>query len=328
MAIAISFAAPFNWLLAMTQQLIWGRRLASSSLHGPPVFIIGHWRSGTTLLHELLVKDERLSSPSTFQCFTPDHFLVSEWFFRTFCGWMLPDRRPMDNMVAGWDRPQEDEFALLVLGVPSPYRRIAFPNLPPVDMEYFDTESLDEPRRRQWELALDRFLKTVSWRTERPLVVKSPTHTGRIATLARIFPGAKFIHLTRNPLTLYPSTTRLWQSLDQVQALQKPTGAGLDDYVVDCLRLMYEAFHRDRDLVPAENLIDIRYEDLIADPVGQIESIYGRLKLGDFAHVRESLESWAATQHREYKTNRHELPAAQETRIRQAWSDYFTRYGY
>ena len=365
MAVAITLFTPFNTLGALIQACFWGRRLAASKLHSPPVFIIGHWRSGTTLLHELLVLDERLSSPSTFQCFAPEHFLVTEWFFRRFCRWMLPAKRPMDNMQTGWDRPQEDEFALLVMGVPSPYRRLAFPNLPPVDLEYLDTEGLDEPRREAWGEPLVRFLKAVSWRTERPLVVKSPTHTGRIATLARIFPGAKFIHLTRNPETLFPSTVRLWQSLDAVQALQlTPTSPGssspalpspepsaaaqasatdgpkspseavgleagnLEEYVIECLRRMYAAFHRDRDAIPAENIVDVRYEDLVADPVAQVESIYSRLRLGDFESVRESLMRWVETEHSEYRPNRHRLPEGQATKIRTAWRDYFDRYGY
>jgi len=328
MAIAVTFATPVNALLGALQNLFCRGRIERSSLHGPPVFIIGHWRSGTTLLHELLVADERFSSPSTFQCFAPHHFLLSEWFFRTFFGWLLPDRRPMDNMETGWDHPQEDEFALLVLGLPSPYRRIAFPSQPPVDLDYLDTETLDEAARDQWEKGLRGFLKAVSWRTERPLIVKSPTHTGRVATLARAFPGAKFIHLSRNPAELFPSTVRLWQSLDQVQAIQVATDNDLEPYVVECLRRMYDAFHRDRDQIPAENLIDIRYEDLIADPVEQVESIYSRLRLGDFDHVRERLETWAQTQHREYRANRHELPEAQEALIRREWADYFTRYGY
>jgi omega-hydroxy-beta-dihydromenaquinone-9 sulfotransferase len=328
MAAAVTLATPTNATMGLIQDLVWGRRLRESSLHGPPIFIIGHWRSGTTLLHELLVLDERLSSPSTYQCFAPHHFLLTEWFFRGFCTWLLPDQRPMDNMAAGWDRPQEDEFALVNLGLPSPYRRIAYPNQPAPDVRYLDTDSLSEAERQHWADTLAKFLRAVSYRTERPLVVKSPTHTGRVATLAKTFPGAKFIHITRDPRALFPSTVRLWKSLDEVQALQKPTGEGVETFVLDCLKTMYDAFHRQRDAVDPTNLIDIRYEDLIADPVGQVEAIYRKLRLGDFAHVRDTLTQWAETAHREYKTNQHELPAEQEAMIRERWSDYFARYGY
>jgi len=328
MAVAVTFATPVNALLGWMQKLFWHRRLRASAFHGPPIFIIGHWRSGTTLLHELMVLDERLSSPSTFQCFAPHHFLVSEWCFRRFFTWLLPNRRPMDNMAAGWDRPQEDEFALVNLGLPSPYRRIAFPNQPPPDMDYLDTESITEPERNRWSATLKGFLKAVSYRTQRPLVVKSPTHTGRVATLAKAFPGAKFIHISRDPRALFPSTVRLWHSLDQVQGLQVPNENHTEEYVIECLRVMYDAFHRQRDSIPAGHLIDIRYEDLIQDPVNKVEEIYRTLRLGDFDHVRQTLQDWAETAHREYQTNRHELPPEQEKLIRENWSDYFERYGY
>ncbi len=182
--IGVSFAAPINSLLAGTQRVLFGRKLAAAEFHGPPVFIVGHWRSGTTLLHELMVRDDRLSSPSTFQCFVPSHFHVSEWFFRRFAWWLLPGKRPMDNMAAGFDHPQEDEFALLVLGMPSPYRRIAFPNQGPVDLDYLDFDGVPQEDVDRWLAALRQFLLSVSSATGRPLVVKSPTHTGRIGQLA------------------------------------------------------------------------------------------------------------------------------------------------
>lgn len=328
MAIAVSFATPINTLLAAVQALFYSRKLATAELHAPPIFIVGHWRSGTTLLHELLVLDERLSSPSTFQCFAPHHFLITEWPFRTFGSWLLPSQRPMDNMAAGWDRPQEDEFALVNLGLPSPYRRIAFPDVTPPDMEYFDTEQVSAPERERWTRGLDRFLRCVSYRTGRPLVVKSPTHTGRIATLAKAFPGAKFIHITRDPRSLFPSTVRLWKSLDEAQSLQKPSEVNLESYVIECFRRMYQAFHRDRDRIESTHLIDVRYESLVADPVGQMERVYSHLKLGDFDYVRDALNEWAQTQHREYKTNRHQLPSEQEELIGREWREYFDRYGY
>ncbi len=328
MAIAITFATPINTFLALIQYLLLGRRIAKTELETPPVFIIGHWRSGTTLLHELLVLDARQSSPSTYQCFAPHHFLVSEWFFRTFGTWLLPNRRPMDNMAAGWDRPQEDEFAIVNLGLPSPYRRIAFPNCPPPDLSYFDTEQLTLEERTRWTDALERFLLRVTYRTGRPLVVKSPTHTGRIATLSRAFPGAKFIHITRDPRSLFPSTVRLWKSLEEAQSLQVPADNDLETYVIDCFKRMYTAFERDRNSLDPSLIIDIRYEDLIADPVQQLEAIYSHLKLGDFDYVRDVIVEWVQTQHKEYKTNRHQLPAENEALIREHWGDYFDRYGY
>ena len=328
LAATVSLATPINTLGAGLQWACFGRRLAAAELHGPPVFIIGHWRSGTTLLHELLVRDERLSSPSTFQCFAPHHFLVSEWFFRRFANWLLPSQRPMDNMQAGWDRPQEDEFALLNLGLPSPYRRIAFPNNGPVDLDYLTLEGISPESRQQWMRALREFLHAVSIATGRPLVIKSPTHTGRIGYLAQEFPDARFVHITRDPKDLFPSTCRLWRSLWEVQGFQRPGYEQLEEYVIDCLLRMYDGFHKARPSVESSRLIDIRYEDLIRTPVATMRGVYETLRLCDFDPVQASLESWAETEHRAYETNRHQLAAATEVKIREQWADYFSRYGY
>ncbi|MGB7324991.1 MAG: sulfotransferase [Rubripirellula sp.] len=326
--IGVTLATPFNTVMAGLQWLIFRGKLANAEMHGPPVFIVGHWRSGTTLLHELMVRDERLSSPSTFQCFAPHHFLISQWFFQRFAGWLLPGKRPMDNMAAGWDRPQEDEFALLTLGLPSPYRRIAFPNEGPTDMDYLDFEGVPDADVKKWLASLRHFLLRVSTSTGRPLIIKSPTHTGRVAQLAREFPDAKFIHITRDPRALFPSTVRLWKGLDDVQALQHPSEDELPQYVIACFRRMYASFHRDRDAIPAGRLIDIRYEDLIADPTKTLENIYQTLHLSDFDAVRPDIENWVETEHRGYQTNQHQLDSEIETLIRQDWAEYFDRYGY
>ncbi len=117
-----------NSLLAALQNLGYRRKIEATKIEHPPVFIIGHWRSGTTLLHELMAYDDRFCFPTTYECFVPHHHLLTEWFVSRFLRFVLPNKRPMDNMEAGWDHPQEDEFALMSLGVPTVYERIAFPN--------------------------------------------------------------------------------------------------------------------------------------------------------------------------------------------------------
>jgi len=337
--LGVSLATPWNTVLAGLQAVIFRSRLANAELHGPPVFIIGHWRSGTTLLHELMVLDERYSSPSTYQCFAPNHFLVSEWFFQKFLRWLLPGKRPMDNMAAGWDRPQEDEFALMNLGLPSPYRHMAFPREEPVDLNYLDFQDVDEAALKRWLKTLRSFLLGVSSVTGRPLVIKSPTHTGRIAALAKEFPDARFIHVTRDPCALFPSTCRLWFSLSDAQGLQaplKPTDAEDDDselsadkqYVINCLSRMYDSFLRDRENIDPNRIVDIRYEDLIADPVAILENVYRSLRLSDFDSVRPVIEAWSNNEHRSYQTNRHQLSQRDEATIRSAWKHYFETYGY
>ena len=287
MALLISLTTLFIIVMALMQRWRYGRQVDATPV-APPIFIIGHWRSGTTYLHELMVLDDRFAFPTTYQCFAPDHFLVSEWLFARWCGFLLPKQRPMDNVSAGWQRPQEDEFALLTMGARTPYRRMAFPNNPPPDMAYLNMEGLSEAELDKWSGAMKSFVRAISFRSPRRVILKSPTHTGRVALLARIFPGAQFIHISRDPFALFPSTCRLWKSLDAVQGCQIPHNKHLHEYVYDCLLKMYDGFEKQRDALEPGQIVDVRYEDLVADPLGVLETIYERLRLGDFQHVREA----------------------------------------
>ncbi len=327
MAFLIGLITPINTALWIVQRLWYGRLIDEAQLKEPPVFIIGHWRSGTTYLHELMYLDERFVSPTTYQCFAPHHFLVSEWLIARYLGWLLPKQRPMDNMAAGFDRPQEDEFALLTLGAPTPYVRMAFPNDPPPFTEFLDMRGCRPEDQTRFERAITHFVKLLTVAADKRVLLKSPPHTGRIEVLSRLFPGAKFIHVLRNPYSLFPSTMRLWQSLDDVQGLQLPRGKGLEEYVFDCLTRMYRGYEEQRQQLDPASVVDLRYEDLIADPVGEVERLYERLQLGDFSLVRDKVAEFVGGQ-KDYKPNKHEMDESLKARIRERWAEYFERYGY
>ena len=74
-------------------------RNAYQEIPHAPLFIIGHWRSGTTFLHELMYLDKRFVSPTTYQCFAPHHCLLTEGLMNALGGWLMPKQRPMDNIL-------------------------------------------------------------------------------------------------------------------------------------------------------------------------------------------------------------------------------------
>ena len=101
----------------------------------------------------------------------------------------------------------------------------------------------------------------------------------------------------------------------------------LDEYVYDSLLRMYSGLESQRDAIDAERIIDIRYEDLVADPVTVLESIYQELDLGDFEAVRPELTEYVESL-KDYQPNRHELDPALRAEIGRRWASYFKRYGY
>ena len=202
MAVIITLLAVFvNTPCAWLQKKLYGKKIQETKLAGAPIFIIGHWRSGTTLLHEYMIRDTRFSFADTYACFVPEHFIMSRFTIRPIVGLLMPTKRPIDNMEAGLDRPQEDEFALASMGLPSPYRNIIFANNGlNIDSEYLTLRKVSAEDRKTWLDGMDVFLKTLTFQNPgRRVVLKSPTHTGRIKTLLERYPDAKFVHIHRNP---------------------------------------------------------------------------------------------------------------------------------
>ena len=328
MVIIITFTTIGNSLLHLLHVLLFGRKIAGTKLNQDPLFIIGHWRSGTTYLHELFVLDEQFTSPTTFECFMPHHTLLSGWFVTRFMKFLLPSQRPMDNVSAGWDRPQEDEFALCNLGLGSPYLTMAFPNEPPQDQEYLELEQVPPQRRQAWKEGFHWFLQMVTYRSRgKRVVLKSPTHTARVKILLEMFPNAKFVHIVRDPHVIFPSTVRLWKSLYQIQGCQHPTFQRLDEHVFDSFERMYRQYDEQKKLIPAGHLYEVRYEDLVRDPLHQMRAIYEQLDLGEFENVRPAFEKSLAGG-KDYKTNRYELAPEISAQIERRWKDYWQRYGY
>ena len=159
-------------------------------------------------------------------------------------------------------------------------------------------------------------------------MLKSPPHTGRVEELLRMFPKAKFIHMVRDPRKLYASTLRLWQSLSDVQGMQAlEDDTKIRAFIWDCLNRMYAAFEAARAQMPAGSLIDVRYEDLIAQPEATVEKIYQQLQLGDFERVRPLVVERFAND-REYKVNEHNIAPELEREVLANWGPYAERYGY
>ena len=282
-------------LLRWWQHLRFGDRIAGITVR-PPVFVLGHWRTGTTLLHELLIQDPAHASPTTLHCFLPNNFLLTEDFFKRYMWFLVPEKRPMDNMAMGWDEPQEDEFALALLGQPSPYTDVAFPNRMPIDPGSLDLSGLNPRQLTAWKRTFRRFLQAVQARfPNQRLVLKSPPHTARIRVLLEMFPDAKFVHIRRDPYVLFASTVNLWRTMAKKQGLQTPKRDDLiREKVFREFRTLYERYFADRDLIPEGNLVEVRYEALVGDLVGGAEAVYDGLNLSGFDVARPRLEAFAA----------------------------------
>lgn len=325
-AFLITAVSIVNSMLAIVQSVVLGRKIARTEISDPPIFVIGHWRCGTTLLHRLLVQDDRFAFPTTYDCFAPKSSLITASFVRRWLGFLHPMRRPMDNMPDGFDYPHEDEFALCSMGLGSPYSQAAFPNRPQ-GHEFLDFEGVPSREIERWKRGLKWFLQQLTFRSKKPIVLKSPPHTSRIRILLELFPNAKFVHIVRNPLEVFPSMVWTWQSVYRTHGLQRPRFDGLEEFVFENFLRMHRAYGRQKGLIPSGNLCEVRYEDLVRDPIGNMQRIYEQLNLGDFARAKPKVEAFLATQ-KGYATNRYTLSPETRAEIERRWAGFIREYGY
>lgn len=326
-ALGITLAAAINTALRGWQAARFGRRVASVEITPEPVFIIGHWRTGTTMLHELLSLDPRHRCPTTYESLCPNHFLVSEKFVRHWLWFILPRTRPMDNVRVSFDRPQEDEAALCNRGVPSPFATVAFPNRPPQHPRYVDLEDLTPAELARWQRAFCTLLKLLLLKRPGQLVLKSPQHTFRLKTLHGMFPQARFIHLVRDPYEVFPSTVHFWTRMYEVHGLQRPNLQRLREDVFETLVAMYRKLEEARPLIDPSCFYELRYEQLVADPAAAVGAIYEYFQWPGFADVLPAIVKYAERAKR-FKTNRHDLSAGLREDITRRWTAYLDKYGY
>ncbi len=175
--------------------------------------------------------------------------------------------------------------------------------------------------------ALAGFLKQVLYKRPGRLVLKSPTHSFRLPILLEMFPEARFIHTLRNPYKVFASTVHLWKSLYAWQGYQQPTCAGLEEEVLRTFVRLHERLDATRGLVQPDRWHQVRFEDLLQDPVRQVRAIYERFGLGRFDRVEPAIGEYFQAR-ANYPANRHELSPEWRAEVRRRWEPYFQRYGY
>ena len=249
--VSITAMAALNSCLNGLESLSYGRRIRRVSMHESPLFILGHWRSGTTLLHHLLALDPQFAFVNLYESLFPGHFLLSERWMTAWTARFLPPTRPMDNMPCAWNLPEEDEFPLMLLTLYSPYLSAAFPCERAKFARFENLRSgLSERELTVWKEALLHLLRKVSYKNqERRLVLKSPTHTSRLPILLQMFPQARFVYLFRNPFEVFASTVRLRRVMAEMNGLSRRQPENLEEEVLDGYLKMYHAYHLHKALI-------------------------------------------------------------------------------
>ncbi len=317
-----------NSMWSTVERLIHGREVAKTEIPDP-IFILGHWRSGTTLLHNLMTLDDRYCFPNMYQCLFPTHFLTTESTISYWTESLLPETRPMDNMPAGWDIPQEDEFAIINLSLISCYMLLAWQKGDRSPYERFITmKDASAAERRQWKECLEYCMKKITYLNHgKPMILKSPGHTPKVEIILEQFPNAKFIYIHRNPYRVVSSSIHLREVLYPLNDFGKTTFDYIERDTIDLYRETIQTYEQDKKLIPEGNLYEVCYEDFEREPEVHLQNIYETLKLGDFSPVMKRLEPMLADL-KSYKKNKFQLDQERKRFLYEKLRFAFELYGY
>ena len=329
----VTFIAAFNTCLAAVEWLLYSRAVKKQVVHPRPLFVLGHPRTGTTLLHNLLSKDvENFGFCSTFCAGFPSSFL---WFepFKWMLAGMVDKKRPMDDMELSLDVPQEDELAVSVLSAGiSPYMPLTFMTAEPSFRPFFTFKDVQPHQRQRWIDCFSHMLRKLSYRCGgKRLLLKSPVHTARVKLLLELYPDAQFIYIHRHPEQVYQSACHMANTVYWYMYLATPTDEQIHEFILNQFVVLWREYDAARKLIPKGNLVEVAYSDLAKDPVETIARIYSKLSIDGFdermrARVVAACERPQVKGHKVNKLGK--LPDDLKAHVAERWADYCEAWGY
>jgi len=322
----VFISTPFHWWDSLYYN---NKKLKKVSFKKPPLFILGHWRSGTTLLHNLISQDPSFGYISTYQTIFPNN-MASKAIFKTFLKIVIPERRPADNMKLGVDLPQEDEFAFSNMYYNNYYNFFYFPNN---YKSYYDKsvrlKGLSDKEKDEFLNAYDKMLKKafLNGKGER-LVVKNPVNTARIKWLLKLYPDAKFLYIYRNPVTVFLSTHNFFKVIIlKTLMLHRVSEEFIDEMIFDVYKMLIDDYLEQKSLIPKENLYELKYEDFSKNPSLHLKEIYENLLNEDYDNVKKYISSHLNSEEG-HKKQQYQIDKKQLDIILNNFKKYMDIYGY
>ena len=314
-------------IFTIVEKIKYNKKIRETRIEKPPVFIIGHWRSGTTFLHQLLYLDKQFTTPTVIQTVIPDHFIFSTKYWVPVLEKFMPPKRPMDEVEMRPLGPMEDEWAIIRMGAETPFLKIFFPSRKRGFISGTDEFIPAGKDLDKWKKEFLFFLKKITFLTHKQIILKNPFHTPRLSMLAEMFPGAKFIHIVRHPHKIVPSAINMWKVVAGENAFKGGWMTLTTKETADLVNKFWHSVSENKRKLAAGCFAEVRYEDLEKDPSAEIERIYKELGLDFSSDHREGINGFIAAK-KNYRKNIFNLSQEEKDIINRTLVDYINHYNY
>jgi hypothetical protein len=308
-----------------------------------PVFMVGHARSGTTLTHRLLSRDEgRFSSFMLYELYFPSLLqkkairAIARWGeeklrgllagqVRAWEDWRYGPSRHMHEM--GLTEPEEDDI-VLYYSMAAGFWITKMPYMGKLD--FYHMNDWPERKRRRYNEMYRECIRRQLYLNgpEKTHLSKNPMYSGRVASLLEAFPDAKIIVNVRDPNETIPSLLKLvragWKQLDWDAQRQKRCLQILADQ--SWHTYLHPVEYLDAHPEVSGSIVD--YRDLLSDPAATIERIYRDLDWTMSDEFRETLagEGKRAREHRSRHQYSLEEFGLEKDAIRRELASLFDRF--
>jgi hypothetical protein len=323
-----AFMLPFSY----AEKIFLSKKIWATPIPETPVFIIGHYRSGTTFLHKVLSADSQWTHVATFDFLFPylPRFMekpmksILNFFIRT-----LNIQHPHFNnyRVRLEDPLEEDMITISSLTPHSAFWGEVFPHRA---KEYFSQQVFfrNVQEKEAWMQGYLYLLKKYTYRKQGRFLLKNPPNTGRVRAILELFPDAKFIFIYRNPYQLWYSTHSLWKrTLEKHYMLQRIADEELEELIFWHYEQLMGHYERDRSLVPPGNLAEVRYETFESDPLGESERIYRELNLPGFENAREEITAQVEKE-KHYRKYSYTYDDHKQDQVERRWGHFIRKWNY
>jgi hypothetical protein len=317
---------PFQWL----QKILFHYKISRTDIHSTsPLFILGHWRSGTTHLHYILAKDKQFSYLNNYQSFLLNVSLIGRTWLKVLLSPLMPNKRPQDNVKLTVDSPAEEEQPLSNHTTKSGIHVFFFPKNVSYHDKYHLFKGIKPREKKKWKRDYTFLLKTISYvNGSKPLLLKNPHNTGRVNELLEIFPNGKFIFIHRNPYEIYQSMQHHYKKVLSTQFLQEFSEAEIHERILYIFETIMEKYLTERHLIPKQNLFEIAYHDLEAQPMKVIAEMYQNLNISNYKNAEKDIQVYLDTVKQYEKNNFNNLSASTINDINTRWKFAFETWNY
>jgi hypothetical protein len=268
-----------------------------------PIFIVGNFRSGTTFLHHLLLRDQDATALKTWEIYFAPSILYRKVFRAVIkvsrmigspVRWLVKQiNKPIESYMymheTGIDKIEEDSH--IFYHVWASYNLFALFPFPELAERYIYYDQKISPQQKEQDFGYYRDIlrRHIYLNGGKRYISKNPDFSPAVKTIQEFFPDAKFINIVRDPAEVVPSTINMWAT--HWHTFGSPREAyPLKETLIEHAKHWYVYPHEQLRSLPEDRYVVIDFDTFVRNPKKVVEDVYEAFGMQISPHYARVLE--------------------------------------